>query len=40
MAKARPKRPSADITRSKILNAALTLFMQHGYAGTSMAKLA
>lgn len=36
----RPKRPSADGTRKKILQAATHLFMQHGYAGTSMAKLA
>ena len=39
MSKTRPQRPSADVTRSKILNAALSLFMQHGYAGTSMGKI-
>lgn len=40
MIKARPQRPSADITRDRILQAALQLFMQHGFAGTSMGKLA
>jgi AcrR family transcriptional regulator len=40
MSKSRPKRPSADATRDKILQTALQLFMQHGFAGTSMGKLA
>jgi AcrR family transcriptional regulator len=40
MSKTRPKRPSADTTRKKILQAALQLFMQYGFAGTSMGKLA
>ncbi len=40
MSKTRPQRPSADITRDKILQAALQLFMQYGFAGTSMGKLA
>ena len=40
MSKSRPKRPSADATRNIILQTALQLFMQHGFAGTSMGKLA
>lgn len=40
MRKTRPQRPSADTTRGKILKAALSLFMQHGFAGTSMGMLA
>ncbi len=36
----RPQRPSADATREKILKAATKLFMQQGYAGTSMIQLA
>lgn len=40
MSKTRPQRPSADATRNKILQTALQLFMQHGFAGTSMGKLA
>lgn len=40
MSKTRPQRPSADVTRDKILQAALQLFMQYGFAGTSMGKLA
>jgi AcrR family transcriptional regulator len=40
MSKTRPQRPSADATRNKILQAALQLFMQFGFAGTSMGKLA
>ena len=40
MIKTRPKRPSADVTRNKILKNALQLFMQYGFAGTSMGKLA
>lgn len=40
MAKAKPKRPSADETRNKILKAALALFIQHGFAGTSMGAIA
>jgi AcrR family transcriptional regulator len=40
MSHLRPQRPSADSTRHKILQAALTLFMEQGFAGTSMAKLA
>jgi AcrR family transcriptional regulator len=40
MPKLRPQRPSADVTRNKILTAALQLFMQNGFAGTSMSKLA
>src|SRR3990167_714801 len=40
MRKTRSQRPSADITRYKILQTALQLFMQYGFAGTSMGKLA
>lgn len=40
MNKSRPKRPSANATRRKILKAATQLFMAHGFAGTSMGKLA
>lgn len=40
MVQQRPKRPSADATRNKILKAATEMFMQHGFAGTSMPKLA
>ena len=40
MDKIRPKRPSADATRNKILQTASQLFMQYGFAGTSMGKLA
>ncbi len=40
MVKIRPQRPSADVTRDKILQTALQLFMQGGFAGTSMGKLA
>ncbi len=36
----RPQRPSADATRKKILDSATSLFMEHGYHGTSMANLA
>ncbi len=36
----RPQRPSADATRRKILKAATSLFMEHGYHGTSMSNLA
>lgn len=40
MKKTRPQRASANETRDKILNAALALFIQKGFAGTSMGKLA
>ncbi len=40
MQKIRAQRPSADMTRKRILQAALILFMQHGFAGTSMGQLA
>jgi AcrR family transcriptional regulator len=40
MYKTRPQRPSANATRNKIMQAALQLFMQYGFAGTSMGKLA
>lgn len=40
MSKTRPRRPSADATRNKILKAAFQLFMQYGFAGTSMGQLA
>lgn len=40
MSQNRPQRPSADATRKKILKAATSLFMEHGYHGTSMANLA
>jgi AcrR family transcriptional regulator len=40
MSKTRPQRPSADTTRNRILQTALQLFMQYGFAGTSMGKLA
>lgn len=36
----RLQRPSADVTRIKILKTALNLFMQYGFAGTSMGKIA
>lgn len=40
MRKTRPKRPSADVTRRKILQTAGQIFMQHGFAGTSMGRVA
>lgn len=40
MTNPRPQRPSADSTRKKILHTAMQLFMQHGFAGTSMGEVA
>lgn len=36
----KPTRPSADSTRKQILSAAKKLFMQKGYAGTSISNIA
>ncbi|MDF1797267.1 MAG: TetR/AcrR family transcriptional regulator [Coxiellaceae bacterium] len=36
----KPQRQRADDTRRKILDAARKLFVEHGYAGTSMGKIA
>ena len=36
----RPQRPSADLTRQKILNAARQLFLECGYSGASMQQIA
>ncbi|MDF1654565.1 MAG: TetR/AcrR family transcriptional regulator [Coxiellaceae bacterium] len=36
----KPQRQRADVTRQKILDAARRLFVEHGFAGTSMGKIA
>lgn len=38
--KTKPMRPSADLTREKILEAAKSLFMRHGFDGTSLNQIA